>query len=1118
MGLRHRSIRLRVGILIIVPVLCLLALYGFVASITFGSALTQTHAKSIKDDLATPVTTFLAAIDSERHDALLSLADPTSTQYASKLGQQENTTQGALTDLKQALAAPSVTSYASAGEHTAITALLNQTKHNLPALRQDVADDAVSLHSALAQYDAIIDAGYLVINDAIAEQTNVQLVTQAQAVIALTEADQSVAAETDLLTADITQLKFPESDRMAFAELASGRQVLTARTLPQLEGPYRTLLSKDVPPALAAALGSAESAVINTPWHKGPPPAQLLAASPAFANYAKGMSTALAAAAVRLEDQADHNANVVVLQLVLAAGLGLVGAIFAIVLSLVIGRSLVRQLRELRESALSLAHEKLPGVIRQLRAGEAVDVDEYAPEQTTSGNEIDQVQQAFGIVRQTAIKSAVDEARLRRGISEVFRNLAGRSQSLLHRQLTLLDGMERRATEPDELEDLFRIDHLTTRMRRHAEGLIILSGEAPARGWRQPVPLVDVLRAAVAEVEDYTRIRVVARTNAAVAGHAVADVIHLIAELAENATVFSPPNTPVRIQGDIVGRGFAIEIEDRGLGISQARLEEINTNLDNPPQFDLSGSDRLGLFIAGQLAKRHDIKITLRPSVYGGTSAIVLVPTALVVDEGAYSRDPALPAGSAPADSSAADRFSARTAALAQAAGRHGNGSVASLADYSRMSLAIGSRPEADEPPVVAAAVIRPEPDAQVSTEELAELGLPVRVRQASMAPQLRDARPAETAAGSAAGQSAPPGRPAVPLHPVAEAASPEQARSTMSALQRGWQLGRAEGEQAAPDGSTFSGAGDALTASAGDSRAGRTSEALPRRGDDLLPGRTGDSFPARADASFPARADDAPGRRADDAIAPGADDVLLRRTDDPVLPRRGSDTVLSRADDLLPRRDDRPAADPLPQRSDPLPLRSDALPQRSGGLAGRMDDALSGRLDEPLPGQGHSNSGNRGGSPFGWPDNPFVTRTDSGQFARPDSGSHARPDSGSYARPDSGSHARPDTDSFDRADTGSFDRPDTGSYGWNEPGPFGRPDNEPFGRPAEARSDSEPLSPSAGASLGWPDSTIPGRLITDRLPADPLAADRLAAERRAAERLAADGNAGSGASERDDD
>ncbi len=139
-----------------------------------------------------------------------------------------------------------------------------------------------------------------------------------------------------------------------------------------------------------------------------------------------------------------------------------------------------------------------------------------------------------------------------------------------------------------------------------------------------------MLRAAVAEVEDYTRIMVISRTEAALAGSAVADLIHLIAELAENATIFSPPNTPVRILGDTVGKGFAVEIEDRGLGISDEPLADINRDLADPPQFDLSGSDRLGLFVAARLAARHDIKISLRPSVHGGTTAIVLIPLPLV--------------------------------------------------------------------------------------------------------------------------------------------------------------------------------------------------------------------------------------------------------------------------------------------------------------------------------------------------------------------------------------------------------------------------------------------------------------------------------------------------------
>ena len=673
MGLRHRSIRLRVGLLIAVPVLCLLALYAFVAGTSLGSAITQEHARSLKNDLADPVTAVQMQLALERHYAVLSLANPTDTQVASALGVQESKTQHALNALDTALHSPSVTSYAAAPEKAAISQFLTVTSiastGNLSAIRGRVADDALSIRDALAEYDAVINAGYAVIDEALDQQSNVPLVTQALDVINLDRAAQTAGAEADLLAADMMQGKFPDGDRLAFATLAQQRQSIITDTVPTLTAPYNTLMSTHVPPSLAGAMTTTETTVIDTPWRHGAPPANVAAAESTFAGYIKNFSTALSLSGDRLENQASHNADTILVELILAAGLGLLGTILSIGLSLVIGRGLIRQLRELRESALTLAHDKLPGVITRLRAGDAVDLAEYAPGEAHSGNEIDQLQQAFAVVQQTALQSAVDEARLRRGISDVFRNLAGRSQSLLHRQLTLLDGMERRATEPDELEDLFRIDHLTTRMRRHAEGLIILSGEAPARGWRQPVPLVDVLRAAVAEVEDYTRIRVLCRTSAAVAGHAVADVIHLIAELAENATVFSPPNTPVRIQGDVVGRGFAIEIEDRGLGISAARLEEINANLASPPQFDLSGSDRLGLFIAGQLAQRHEIKITLRPSVYGGTTAIVLIPTALVVDEGTFERDPEL---AAVQDGVLAEGLSGRHAALAGSVGRPG--------------------------------------------------------------------------------------------------------------------------------------------------------------------------------------------------------------------------------------------------------------------------------------------------------------------------------------------------------------------------------------------------------------------------------------------------------------
>ena len=219
-----------------------------------------------------------------------------------------------------------------------------------------------------------------------------------------------------------------------------------------------------------------------------------------------------------------------------------------------------------------MAEERLPRVVERLRRGDDVDVlAESPPPGTSSIQEISQIAESFGTVQEAAVAAAVEQARLRKGVNQVFLNISMRNQSLLHRQLGMLDSMERRTSEPEALADLFRLDHLTTRMRRHAEGLIILSGSTPGRGWRDPVPVVDVLRAAVAEVEDYVRVDVLSESRDLVAGNAVNDVIHLVAELVENATVFSPPNTRIEVRADRAGTGLVAEIEDRGLGLSRGR-------------------------------------------------------------------------------------------------------------------------------------------------------------------------------------------------------------------------------------------------------------------------------------------------------------------------------------------------------------------------------------------------------------------------------------------------------------------------------------------------------------------------------------------------------------------
>ncbi len=296
------------------------------------------------------------------------------------------------------------------------------------------------------------------------------------------------------------------------------------------------------------------------------------------------------------------------------------------------GRRISRELTGLQRSALELSTQRLPQVVEQLSHGDDVDASaQAAPPAPGRIAEVARVAEAFSSVQRTAVEAAAGQARLRRGVSQVFRNLAWRSQSLLHRQLALLDRMERKSADPATLEELFQLDHLTTRMRRHAEGLIILSGEAPGRGWREPVPVIDVLRAAIAEVEDYTRVSVMARSADAVIGGAVADVIHLLAELIENATTNSPANTEVTVRAERVAHGIVVEVEDRGLGMSEQELAAANERLANPPEFDLADSDKLGFFVVARLAARHNIKITLRTSPYGGVAAIVLLPQDITV-------------------------------------------------------------------------------------------------------------------------------------------------------------------------------------------------------------------------------------------------------------------------------------------------------------------------------------------------------------------------------------------------------------------------------------------------------------------------------------------------------
>jgi signal transduction histidine kinase len=325
----------------------------------------------------------------------------------------------------------------------------------------------------------------------------------------------------------------------------------------------------------------------------------------------------------------------VLIRVAVAEGIGLVAILIAAVGMAWLAGRVSRDAAALEASARRFADQQLPQLVERLRRGDAVEPDgELSVPAGMKVTELSRAGAALASVQRTALAAATTETSLRSGVSQVFVSLARRSQSLLQRQLRLLDDLERKAPDPTALADLFPLDHLTTRMRRHAEGLIILSGAVPGRAWSNPVPVIDVVRGAIAEVEDYKRIAVVTTSEDTVAGSAVADMIHLLAELIENATLFSPSGTRVEVKADRVGNGFAFEIEDRGLGIKPDELDAINLRLGSPADFDLANADQLGLFVVGKLAARHGVRVFLRPSPYGGTTAIVLMPSSMIAPTG----------------------------------------------------------------------------------------------------------------------------------------------------------------------------------------------------------------------------------------------------------------------------------------------------------------------------------------------------------------------------------------------------------------------------------------------------------------------------------------------------
>ncbi|MFF1719684.1 nitrate- and nitrite sensing domain-containing protein [Streptomyces sviceus] len=309
-----------------------------------------------------------------------------------------------------------------------------------------------------------------------------------------------------------------------------------------------------------------------------------------------------------------------------------VALLLAFILAGAVARQMSRAMRQLRNAAFGIAEQRLPMLVDQLSRTDPGRVDtRVAPIPITTKDEIGEVARAFDQVHREAVRLASEQALLRGNINAIFTNLSRRNQSLIEGQLTLITDLENNEADPDQLENLFRLDHLATRMRRNGENLLVLAGEEPGRRWDQPVPLVDVLRAASSEVEQYERIELSGVPEAEIHGRAVTDLVHLLAELLENATTFSSPQTKVRVTATRLPDGrIMIEIHDKGIGLTAEDFADINHKLANPPTVDAAISQRMGLFVVGRLSDRHGIRVQLRPSgEQAGTTSLVMLPDAI---------------------------------------------------------------------------------------------------------------------------------------------------------------------------------------------------------------------------------------------------------------------------------------------------------------------------------------------------------------------------------------------------------------------------------------------------------------------------------------------------------
>lgn len=627
--LRPRSVRAKIVALLMLPVVSLMALWAYAAVTTVAGIGDTERAKDVNAELLTPVADFVTTLQAERTAATRYAARPDADSGAALK------TAGAATDRATTALADGINASASDA------ALLNSA---LPARIERLSADAERLATVRAQtqqkgkaaaaytaYGSVIEHAFAV-TGALTGEKGTDSASQARVVLELSRAREAVAREQALLAAGSAAGQLTPAQYTRFVGAAATRQELLEPAVADLKAAHQSAYDKVLHSADYKRLAVVEDRVgAAGPGTSAVSAAALSGWDASASTVLKGLTAAEEGAGTRATAQADPFGWSTLGASGVAVVLGLVGVLLSLLVSVLVGRGLIVELLDLRNDALEVAGRRLPQAMRKLHAGQGVDIDAEAPMRRLAGDELAQVGTALTAVQRAALKAASERAELLSGISGVYVSLARRSQVLLHRQLDLLAGMQRRQHDPAELQDLYRVDYLATRMRRHSESLLILSGIAPGRGWRDPIPLADVLRAAVAEIESATRVQIWAVPQVSVAGGSVADVIHLLAELVENAAAFSPPSTKVQLRAAQLRDGVLVEVEDSGFGMNEEAMAEANRKIQSGT-VDLLDAKQIGLFVVNRLRERQGLRVELRPSPNGGVTAAVLIPESLTRD------------------------------------------------------------------------------------------------------------------------------------------------------------------------------------------------------------------------------------------------------------------------------------------------------------------------------------------------------------------------------------------------------------------------------------------------------------------------------------------------------